>query len=288
MIRSMTGYARAEAQGPWGRLSWELRAVNHRYLDLQFKLPDELRSLENELRGHAGAQISRGKVECSLRHSREAAAAGTLEIDEQRLDQVRAAIEGITAQLTATALPDPLRVLGFPGVVREESPNMAPVLAAARALFEQALREFSEMRSREGERLRLFLEQRCDSLEQLAAQVRERYTVVRGQWLDRARARVRDLGVEVEPGRLEQELVLALQRLDVEEELSRLNSHLVEVRSSLRRDEPVGRRLDFLMQELNREANTLSSKSQDAEMTRHAVEMKVLIEQMREQVQNIE
>jgi uncharacterized protein (TIGR00255 family) len=288
MIRSMTGYARAEVQGPWGRLSWELRSVNHRYLDLQLKLPEDFRALENDLRAQAGAHLARGKVECNLRHVREASTAATLEIDEHRLEQVRLAIDRVASTLTGTALPDPLRVLAYPGVVREESQNPAPLLAAARSLFEQALREFADNRGREGQRLAQFLVERCSTLQQLALQVRERHAAVRGQWLERLRSRARDLGVELDPGRLEQELVLALQRLDVEEELSRLVSHLIEVRDALKRDEAVGRRLDFLMQELNREANTLSSKSQDAEMTRQAVEMKVLIEQMREQVQNIE
>jgi uncharacterized protein (TIGR00255 family) len=288
MIRSMTGYARAETQGPWGRLNWELRSVNHRYLDLQFKLPEDFRVAENEWKAMAGAHLARGKVEIGLRYVRDASAAATLEINEHRLEQVRMAIERVTASLTGTALPDPLKMLTFPGVVQEETQNLAPMLQAAKQLFAEALKQFVDARAREGGRLEQFLVERCDSLQRLSILVRARYLEVRVNWLERLRAKARDLGVELDPGRLEQELVLSLQRLDVEEELSRLESHLVEVRSALGRDEATGRRLDFLMQELNREANTLSSKSQDAEMTRHAVEMKVLIEQMREQVQNIE
>lgn len=288
MMRSMTGYARAEAQGPWGRLSWELRGVNHRYLDLQFKLPDEFRGLENEFRTLALNHLARGKVECGLRLTRDNTTNAALEIDDERLAQVSAALDRITQALTATALPDPLRVLSYPGVTRETPQDPAPLMQAARKLFKQALDEFADTKSREGERLAQFIAERCDAIETLATQVRERYAVVRTQWLDKLRQKARDLQVELDPARVEQELVLALQRLDVEEELSRLASHLVEVRAALSRQEPIGRRLDFLMQELNREANTLSSKSQDAEMTRCAVDMKVAIEQMREQVQNIE
>ncbi|MDB5970343.1 MAG: hypothetical protein JWQ90_2793 [Hydrocarboniphaga sp.] len=288
MIRSMTGYARSESQGPWGRLSWEMRGVNHRYLDLQFKLPDDFRSLENEFRNQATAHVARGKVECGLRYQREAAAGGSISIDETRLLDVRAALGLISQTLTAVALPDALKVLSYPGVTREESLDTAPMLKAARVLFDETLKDFTDTRTREGQRLGEFLVERCDALQVLAAHVRDRYAQVRGLWWERMRGRARELGVEVDPLRLEQELVIVLQRLDVEEEISRLLSHLLEVRATLDRPEPVGRRLDFLMQELNREANTLSSKSQDAEMTRHAVEMKVSIEQMREQVQNIE
>jgi uncharacterized protein (TIGR00255 family) len=288
MIRSMTGYARSEAQGPWGRLSWEMRGVNHRYLDLQFKLPDDFRALENDFRTQASAHVARGKVECGLRYQREGAAGGSISIDEARLADVRNALDLISQTITAVALPDALRVLSYPGVTREESADTAPLLKAARQLFEQTLKDFTDTRSREGQRLGEFLIERCDALRILAGQVRDRYAQVRGLWWERMRSRARELGVELDPVRLEQELVVALQRLDVEEEVSRLLSHLLEVRATLSRTEPIGRRLDFLMQELNREANTLSSKSQDADMTRYAVEMKVSIEQMREQVQNIE
>lgn len=288
MIRSMTGYARVDAQGPWGRFSWEIRGVNHRYLDLQIKLPDDFRVLENDLRGPAAAALTRGKIECGMRHQRDASSGISLEINEVRLEQVRVAIDHISQSLTAVALPDALRVLSYPGVVRDEPQDPAPMLKAARELFDRALAEFVDMREREGKRMESFLLDRCDLLNGLALQVRSRYEQVKVQYMDRLRQRARDLGVELDPARLEQELVLVLQRLDVEEEISRLLSHLVEVRASIKRAEPVGRRLDFLMQELNREANTLSSKSQDAEMTRDAVEMKVAIEQMREQVQNVE
>jgi uncharacterized protein (TIGR00255 family) len=288
MIRSMTGYARAEAQQSWGRISWELRSVNHRYLDLQFKMPEEFRPLENELRATASARLSRGKVEIGLRYVREASGEDRLQLDTAKLRQLRDAADVVAAEYGATAIPDVVRVLSFPGVLRQEQADFAPLLAAARKTFLAALDDFTQTREREGGRLGQYIEERCEALKGLVAEVRERYPLVRDQWLHKLKARCSELGVEVEPQRLAQEAALAAQRLDVEEEMSRLLSHLEEVRQALARGESVGRRLDFLMQELNREANTLSSKSQDAEITRCAVEMKVMIEQIREQVQNIE
>lgn len=288
MIRSMTGYARAEAQKSWGRISWELRSVNHRYLDLQFKMPEEFRSLENELRALAGARLSRGKVECGLRYLRETAVEEKLQLDLGRVRQLREAMEAVAQECGPLTAADPVRLLGFPGVLRQEQADFAPLLAEARSLFDHALDDFTQTRGREGERLAVYLSDRTAALTALVARVRERHPQVRDLWLQKLKARCAELGVEIEPQRLAQEMALAAQRLDVEEEMSRLVSHLEEVRQACERGESVGRRLDFLMQELNREANTLSSKSQDAEITRCAVEMKVCIEQMREQVQNIE
>jgi uncharacterized protein (TIGR00255 family) len=288
MIRSMTGYARAEQQGPWGRLSWELRSVNHRYLDLQIKLPDEFRVLESELRVLAGSKIGRGKVEVGLRFNRDTAVTAAPEPDRARLRELRTALQVVGEELGSLAQIDPMRVLAWPGVIRQDAAEVAPPLAEATALFQKALADFADTRAREGERTAAFLRERLDAMAVLVEKVRARGPQVRDAWLDRLRARIADLGVEVDPQRLAQEVALAAQRADVDEEMARLISHFTEVRDTLARDEAVGRRLDFLMQELNREANTLSSKSQDAEMTRCAVEMKVIIEQMREQVQNIE
>ena len=288
MIRSMTGYARVEQQGPWGRLSCEIRSVNHRYLDLQIKLPDEFRVAENELRALATARIGRGKVEIGLRYSRDASAAGALHIDAERLTALCGALDLVSRELRTSTAPDPMRLLAWPGVVSADSGETAPPLAEASALFKAALDDFTDTRSREGERILTYLRERLDAMAALVERVRLRGPQVRDAWLERLRQRCAELGVEVEPARLAQEVALAAQRLDVDEEMSRLISHFTEVRDTLVREEAVGRRLDFLMQELNREANTLSSKSQDAEMTRCAVEMKVMIEQMREQVQNIE
>jgi uncharacterized protein (TIGR00255 family) len=288
MIKSMTGYARVERAGEFGRISWEMRSVNHRYLDVQFKVPEEFRVLEGELRAVAGAKLSRGKVECALRYQRELAANDQIELDFNRIRQLRQALDVLNTEFGATTAPEPVRLLTFPGVVREERADFAPLLAEARTLFDEALDEFTAFRVSEGERLAQYLIERCDSMLVLVTQLRQRYPFVRDQWLERMRARCSDLGVEVEPQRLAQEVALASQRLDIEEEMSRLESHVKEVRQAFSRADAVGRRLDFLMQELNREANTTSSKSQDAEMTRCAVDLKVIIEQMREQVQNIE
>ena len=287
MIRSMTGYARVESQGSWGRLSWEMRSVNHRYFDLSFKAPEEFRSLEGELRQLAAKQVARGKIEAALRYVREGVG-NRIEPDLERLRELQLAVARIEAQWGQLGPADPLRLLSFPGVLREQAADFGPLLEAARGLFDQVLKEFNDSRASEGARLETFLTDRCDAIERLVHAVRARYADVRGQSIERLRTRARELGVELDPGRLEQEMVIALQRLDVEEEMSRLLSHLTEVRTAISRGEAVGRRLDFLMQELNREANTLSSKSQDAELTRHSVEMKVAIEQMREQVQNLE
>ncbi len=288
MIRSMTGYARAEVQKGWGRLSWELRSVNHRYLDLQIKMPEEFRPLENELRVLAGARLARGKVECGLRFVREVGGDERLQLDLARLRQLREAMDAVGHECGPLTATDPIRILGFPGVLRQEQADFAPMLAEARSLFEQALTDFTQTRGREGERTALYLQERCAALSALIQKVRERHPQVRDQWVQKLKGRCAELGVEIDPQRLAQEVAMAAQRLDVDEEMARLASHLAEVEQSLARGEAVGRRLDFLMQELNREANTLSSKSQDAELTRCAVEMKVIIEQMREQVQNIE
>lgn len=288
MIRSMTGYAREEVQAEWGRLIIELRSVNHRYLDLTLRLPEEFRGLENAFRKRATESLGRGKVEVQLRYQLMGSAAGEIRIDAERLQQMHAAIATVETTLGTSASPDPVRVLSWPGVVSQDPPDMAPLIAAAGELFGKTLDAMQANRAAEGQRLAEFITERLNAVGEAVERVRKRYPEVRDGWLDKLRARCAELGVEVEAGRLEQEAVMAAQRLDVEEELSRLDGHLKEVRQAMKRKEPVGRRLDFLMQELNREANTLSSKAVVADSTQAAVELKVLIEQMREQIQNIE
>lgn len=287
MIRSMTGFARTEAAGDWGELSWELRAVNHRYLDVQPRLPDDLRSLEPELRRRIGRRLGRGKLECVLR-LRPAVADATLEIDEERLAAVVEAGRRVAASLSEVTPPDPLRLLQWPGVLRETPPDLEAAATAALDAFDRCLNELIAMREAEGGRIDAFLRERETRLAELAAAVRERLPAVREAWRDKLMARLAEIDAPVDDSRLEQEAVLLAQRLDVDEELARLDSHIQALDKALALDEPVGRRLDFLIQEFNREANTLTSKSQDAEITRCGMEMKVLIEQMREQVQNIE
>jgi uncharacterized protein (TIGR00255 family) len=288
MIASMTGFARRETTGSWGTLVCELRSVNHRFLETGFRLPDELRGAEAELRARLARLVRRGKVDCTLQFRRLQGAAGPLEIDAAALERLLAAVEVVTRSLREPASVNALDLLRWPGVVREDSASSEALLAAAYAVFGATLEELLAARAREGARLRELLEQRCTALESLVADVRARLPEVHAHVRARLETRVAELTTSVDPERLEQELALLLQRLDIDEELERLSGHIEEVRRVIGGSEPAGRRLDFLMQELNREANTLSSKSQDLETTRTAVDMKVVIEQMREQVQNAE
>jgi uncharacterized protein (TIGR00255 family) len=289
MIRSMTGFARRERQGSWGTLTCELRAVNHRYLELSLRMPEDLRSLENEARQLLQAALRRGKVDAGLYFKGITAGSSTLELNGGLVQQllVRAAeVSAITGQ-PPQAL-SPLDVLRWPGVIREAERDMAPVLAEALDLLRETAAELNEARAREGSRLREMLRSRCESLQQSVALVRARLPETSARIRARVTERIAQLGAQVDPERFEQEIVLLAYKMDFEEELDRLGSHLTEVLQIIDSKEPAGRRLDFLMQELNREANTLSSKSQDTDTTRAAVDMKVLIEQMREQVQNVE
>ena len=287
MIRSMTGFARRERQFPWGLLAWEVKTVNHRYLEIGCRLPEEFRVGESEFRQAIAASARRGKVECAL-HYRPAAAAGTLEVDADLLTSLTQRVRQIAADAGAAARIEVLDLLRWPGVIRDGSRDYAPMLTAAHALLAEALAELARFRDSEGGRLREALEQRCAGLIDFAARVAERLPEVRSRIRARLLDRIAQLTSEVDHDRLEQELAILAQRLDVDEEIDRLRGHVAEVRKTFGGQEAAGRRLDFLMQELNREANTLSSKSQDIETTRAAVDMKVLIEQMREQVQNIE
>jgi uncharacterized protein (TIGR00255 family) len=289
MIASMTGFARRETSGAWGTLVCELRSVNHRFLEASFRLPDELRATEGELRSRLMRQLRRGKVDCTITWRRPQAAAGALEVDAQALERVLAAVHIVARSLREPgAAVSALEVLRWPGVLREDGATGEPLLAAAGEVFAATLEELVAARGREGARLRELLEQRCAGLEALVAAVRARLPEVHARARTRLNERLAELTASVDPERLEQELALLLQRLDIDEEIERLTGHIAEVRRVIDGGEPAGRRLDFLMQELNREANTLSSKSQDLETTRSAVDMKVLIEQMREQVQNAE
>jgi len=287
MIRSMTGFARRERQYPWGLLAWELKTVNHRYLEVGCRLPEEFRAAEADFRQAVSSAVRRGKVECSL-HFRPATVTGALEIDTEALAAVTQRAQQLAAQAGPAARIEVLDLLRWPGVVRDQSRDSVALIAAAQALLGEALIELGRFRDSEGGRLREALEQRCNGLMEFAGRVTERLPEVRARMRAKLLDRIAQLTADVDHERLEQELAILAQRLDVDEELDRLRGHVTEVRKAFAGQEPAGRRLDFLMQELNREANTLSSKSQDIETTRAAVDMKVLIEQMREQVQNIE
>jgi uncharacterized protein (TIGR00255 family) len=283
----MTGFARRERQFPWGLLAWELKTVNHRFLEMGCRLPEEFRAAESEFRQAIAGSVRRGKVECSL-HFRPALAAGALEVDTELLSSLIQRAQAIASQTGSAARIDVLDVLRWPGVIRDGSRDPAPMIAAAHALLAEALAELARFRDSEGGRLRDALEQRCAGLIEFAARVTDRLPEVRARMRAKLLERIAQLVSDVDQNRLEQELAILAQRMDVDEEIDRLRGHVTEVRKAFGGQEPAGRRLDFLMQELNREANTLSSKSQDIETTRAAVDMKVLIEQMREQVQNIE
>jgi uncharacterized protein (TIGR00255 family) len=284
----MTGFARREVSGPWGTLVCEIRSVNHRFLEAGFRLPDELRQTESELRQRLAKEIKRGKVDCSMSYRRLQGADSALQVDAQALDRLTARVRDIVRVLPDLYTVNVLDVLRWPGVIRDDSDVGDELLVAARAVFGATVEDLVAARAREGERLRELLELRCAALEGLVAQVRARLPEVQVRVRAKLNERLAELQVNVDHDRLEQELALLLQRLDVDEELDRLAGHIVEIRRVIGGNEPAGRRLDFLMQELNREANTLSSKSQDLETTRSAVDMKVIIEQMREQVQNVE
>jgi len=289
MIRSMTGFARRERQGPWGTLTCELRSVNHRYLELSLRLPDDLRGLENDSRQLLSASLRRGKVDAGVYLRGAPAGTASLEINRALVEQVVAGAAEVSAIAGGAAAGlNPLDVLRWPGVIRDTERDVTPMVTAAIELLKETAADLNDARAREGARIRDMLVQRCEGLRELVATVRARLPEVSARIRGRVLERVAQLGTPVDAERLEQEIALLAYKLDVEEELDRLGSHITETLQVLDSKEPAGRRLDFLMQEFNREANTLSSKSQDTETTRAAVDMKVLIEQMREQVQNVE
>ena len=288
MIRSMTGFARRERQGAFGTLVCELRTVNHRYLEISVRLPEELKALDNDVRQQITAALRRGKVDANLYLKSAAGARRHLELDTDLVNEVLARIDELRQRVQPSAPVSPLDLLRWPGIVREAETDAAPVLAAAADLLREALGELNDTRAREGVRIRELLAARCQTMRALVIAVKARLPEVSQRLRERIIERISQLGVTPDPERLEQELVMYAHKMDVDEELDRLTGHIDEVTNVLGSSEPAGRRLDFLMQELNREANTLSSKSQDVETTRAAVDMKVMIEQMREQVQNVE
>jgi uncharacterized protein (TIGR00255 family) len=288
MIRSMTGFARRERQDPWGTLVCELRTVNHRYLEISLRLPDDLKALDNDIRQAITSALRRGKVDANLYLKSTVGSQQSLEINTALLDELVARLAEVRGRIPGTTDLNPVELLRWPGVIRDAGVDSKPVLVAAMELLKQALTELNDTRHREGERTRELLLSRCIALRTSIQNVRTRLPEISRRLRERIVEKISQLGVAPDPERLEQELVLYAHKMDVDEEMDRLGGHLDEVMSVLDSSEPAGRRLDFLMQELNREANTLSSKSQDVETTRAAVDMKVIIEQMREQVQNVE
>ncbi|NRP27292.1 hypothetical protein XMA127_002065 [Marinobacterium sp. xm-a-127] len=287
MTQSMTAFARSEAEFSWGTLVWEIRSVNQRFLEPHFKLPDFMRQHEIAIRDKLRKRLARGKVECSLRFH-ESVGQQSVQVDQVRLQQINEALQQIKLSGASEGRVDPLALLQFPGVMNSTSADPGEVGQAALALFDDALAQLIEGRHREGIELAGLIEDRLQSIAAIVGKIRSKIPQIIENQKANLVERVSQLGVDLDAERLEQEVVLLAQRADVAEELDRLDTHVTEVRRILIEKGPIGRKLDFLMQELNREANTLGSKSVVVATTQSAVELKVLIEQMREQIQNIE
>ena len=289
MIRSMTGFARVEQQYEFGRLSWEMRSVNHRYLDFGLRLPEEFRRLESDIRTCLGQYLSRGKIEATLRLTSEPGATGSgLGLNTGIARELLEVHRELAMMAGAEHKADISHLLKWPGLVEEKRPDPAPLQAAAMELLVEAAQELQAGRGREGEQMANAIRERLEGVAAITSNIRLWLPQIRSALKQKMLERVADLQLTLEPGRIEQEVVILSQKIDVDEELDRLDAHVEEVYRVLDLDEPVGRRLDFLMQEFNRESNTLSSKSIDQRTTQAAVDLKVLIEQMREQVQNVE
>ena len=288
MILSMTGFAATSAELPGASLVAELRSVNHRYLDLSLRLPDELRTLEPALREKLAGQLRRGKVELRLGLNRTAPGAAGIAVDPGRVAALAAAAADVARQVPQAAPLSVHEVLRWPGVLAEPTVDPETLAARALALVDEALAELAAARAREGAKLAAILSARCDDIAAQVARVAPRIPAVHAAYTEKLNARLREAGLDPNEDRLKQELALFATKVDVEEELSRLATHVAEFRRVLAAGGSAGKRLDFLAQELHREANTLGSKSVDAELSRAALELKVLIEQMREQVQNLE
>lgn len=288
MLCSMTGFARVESTCEQGSLAWELRSVNHRYLEINFRLPEEMRRLETQLRKHLQSKLARGKVDCVLRYQLADTQTAVLELNEPLLESLVQQITQANNRLSEYQPAKAMDILAWPGVVRIAQTDMESFRTVCLELFERTIDQLVEMRSTEGQRIAMMLRERCTEIDSIVKKVRHRHPQVLTAIREKLQQRIEELVIEVDQNRLEQELVYVSQKLDVAEELDRLESHLSEMTTIFDRKGANGRRLDFLMQEFNREANTLGSKSADFDTTQASVDLKVLIEQMREQVQNVE
>jgi len=287
MPLSMTGFARHESQHEWGNLVWEIRSVNHRYLEPHFRLPELVRELEPKLRDAMRKKLSRGKVEVSFTYQLNQGDA-QLEVNHELLQQLQSAINDVESSLTQTTPVTALEILRYPGMLASAEVDRKLILAGSLDGFNAAIDDLIDHRGREGAELQQLIEQRLDGITEQVTLVRGILPSILAAQRTRLVEKLEAVKADLDNDRLEQEMVLLAQKTDVDEELDRLDTHVIEVRRTLKQEGSVGRRLDFLMQELNREANTLSSKSIVTDTTQAAVELKVLIEQMREQIQNIE
>ncbi|PQQ42920.1 YicC family protein [Photorhabdus luminescens] len=287
MIRSMTAFARRDIKSEWGNAAWELRSVNQRYLETYIRLPEQLRSLEPVIRERIRSRLTRGKVECNLRFELDSRAQGELILNETLAKQLVNAANWVKQQSNEGEI-NPVDILRWPGVMAAEEQDLDAISTQLLQELDTALDAFIQSREAEGNALKMMIEQRLDAVTEEVSKVRQQMPEIMQWQRERLQTKLEEAQVQLENNRLEQELVLLAQRLDVAEELDRLDAHVKETRNILKKKEAVGRRLDFMMQEFNRESNTLASKSINADITNSAIELKVLIEQMREQIQNIE
>lgn len=288
MLRSMTAYGRASVASPEGELVCEIRSVNHRYLDVSIRLPETLESLERKLRETLSTCVRRGKVDVQVKLIEAQTVPATLVVDEKLLHQLAKAARDLDQHLGQSGAIDAVRLLQWPGVITHSNPEPSGLTDKAVEVFERAMEDFIATREREGNKARLLLDAKASLLAEHADRIRFLRPDVLERQQSKFEARLAMLSIQPDPSRLEQEMLHLAQRLDIDEELDRLDGHISELQNTLKRTEPVGRRLDFLMQEFNRETNTLGSKSADLNISTGAVDMKVLIEQMREQIQNVE
>jgi uncharacterized protein (TIGR00255 family) len=283
----MTAFSRVEIKGDWGNAVWEIRSVNQRFLETYFRLPEQFRGIEPVLRERFRKQLNRGKVECSLRFNANPATKSELALNEKLALQLIEHANWVNGK-TLNSQVNPLEVTRWPGVMEAPETDMTAIQAELLTAFDQALKDFIAARASEGENLKAMIDQRLDAISAEADKVQAHMPAIIEWQRNRIIEKFTDAKIDLDSGRVEQELVLLAQKMDVAEELDRLNSHVGETRKILKKGGAQGRRLDFMMQEFNREANTLGSKSINTDVTASAVELKVLIEQMREQIANIE
>ncbi len=288
MIQSMTSFARRTIHKDWGTATWEIRAVNHRYLELGVRLPDPFHELEGPVRERISSSMRRGKVECNLKYQWGIRAPLSLSLNQELIKELAKAAHEASQLWQNPTQTNLIEILSWPGVLQSSEVGMEPVHQDVLTLLDTSLHDVNSMRKREGQALQRFIEERLDTVLTEIEKIKMRIPLILNNQRTKLLTRIADLNIELNPERLEQECLLLAQKTDVTEELDRLQTHVKEVRHVLKSESSIGRQLDFLMQELNREANTLGSKSIDAELSHAAVNLKVLIEQMREQVQNIE
>jgi uncharacterized protein (TIGR00255 family) len=288
MIKSMTSYGRTERSGDWGEASCEIRTVNHRYLEMSLRLPEEVRFLESKIRELISSKLKRGKVDCNIRFARGETSSDSLPINQDLLTKVIETAEKTSSLMKEPSPLNPLELLRWPGVLDKDVTDPEKISGPLLELIDQTLDVAIATRQREGEKINAMVLERCITTKEIVANVRELMPSILDNIREKLMLRAQELSEDFNKDRLEQELLLLTQKMDVAEEMDRLDAHIDEVTRVLDQKGPVGRRLDFLMQEMNRESNTLGSKSAHMDTTNSSVDLKVLIEQMREQIQNIE